>query len=128
MISSISNESRYSSKRSLKETNRRNHYSSLRRNETRKPLFIPSKGRDEKIITRSVSSNSLIALMIIQLCKQLLFAFDEYILYIDNFFTSTKLFKTLHTFNINVWDIAKSNSEYSFNLFANRDVITKKNS
>ena len=65
--------------------------------------------------------------MIIQLCKQLSFSFDEYILYTDNFFTSTKLFKTLRTFEIKACDIAKSDSEYSFNLFAIRDVITKKN-
>ena len=70
---------------------------------------------------------TFIALMIIQLCKQFLSSFDEYILYTDNFFTSTKLFKTLRTFNINACNIAKSNSEYLFNLFAVRDVITKKN-
>ena len=65
--------------------------------------------------------------MIIQLCKQLSSAFDEYILYIDNFFTSIKLFKTLRTLGIDACDIAKSNSEYSFSLLAIRDVITKKN-
>ena len=70
---------------------------------------------------------ALIALMVIQLCKQLSSAFDEYILYTDNFFTSTKLFKTLRTFDIDACDIAKSGSEYSFSLFAIRDVITKKN-
>ena len=65
--------------------------------------------------------------MIIQLCKQLSSAFDEYILYTDNFFTSTKLFKTLRTLGIDACDIAKSDSEYSFSLLAIRDVITKKN-
>ena len=67
-----------------------------------------------------------IALMIIQLCKQLSSASDEYILYTDNFFTSTKLFKTLRTLDIRACDTAKSDSEYSVSLLTIRDAITKK--
>ena len=64
--------------------------------------------------------------MIIQLCKQLSSASDEYILYTDNFFTSTKLFKTLRTLDIRACDTAKSDSEYSVSLLTIRDAITKK--
>ena len=52
---------RYSSNSEREETRRENHYSSLRRDGTRKPLFVPSKGRDEKTTTRPVPSNSLIS-------------------------------------------------------------------
>ena len=65
--------------------------------------------------------------MIIQLCKQLSFSSDEYILYTDNFFTSTKLFKALRTLGIEACDTAKSGSEYPPSLLAVRDAITKKN-
>ena len=64
---------------------------------------------------------------IIQQCKQLSSASDEYILYIDNFFTSTKLFKTLRTLDRKTCNTTKSDSKYSANLLTIRDAITKKN-
>ena len=67
------------------------------------------------------------ALVVIQLCKQLSPSSDEYILYTDNFFTSTKLFKAFRTLGIDACDIAKSGSEYPPSLLAVRDAITKKN-
>ena len=65
--------------------------------------------------------------MVIQLCKQLSPAFGGYILYTDNFFTSTKLFKALRTLGIGACDIAKSGSGYPSSLLAIRDATTKKN-
>ena len=65
--------------------------------------------------------------MVIQLCKQLPPAFGEYILYTDNFFTSTKLFKALRTLGIGACDTAKSGSGYPPSLLAIRDATTKKN-
>ena len=53
---------RYSSNNEKKETKRENHYSSLRKDETKKPLFVFSKGQDENITTRLFPSNSLIVI------------------------------------------------------------------
>lgn len=64
--------------------------------------------------------------MVIQLCKQLPPA-DEYILYTDNFFTSTKLYKVLSTLEIGACGTAKAGSGYSASLLALRDAINKKN-
>ena len=64
--------------------------------------------------------------MVIQLCKQLPPSSGGYILYTDNFFTSTKLFKALRTLGIEACDTAKSGSGYPPSLLALRDAITKK--
>ena len=65
--------------------------------------------------------------MVIQLCKQLPPASGGYILYTDNFFTSTKLFKALRTLGIGACGTAKSGSGYPASLLAIRDAATKKN-
>ena len=65
--------------------------------------------------------------MVIQLCKQLPPSSGGYILYTDNFFTSTKLFKALRTLGIGACGTAKSGSGYPPSLLAVRDATTKKN-
>ena len=64
------------------------------------------------------------ALLVIQLCKAILT--PNFIIFIDNFFCSIKLFKTLHSLNIAACGTAKKGSGFSTELFAFRVVAIKK--
>jgi hypothetical protein len=61
----------------------------------------------------------------IQLCKSLS-ANQSYALFVDNFFTSAKLFKALKTLNIEACETAKVESEFSKQLIRLRAAATKK--
>lgn len=65
------------------------------------------------------------ALVVIQLCKKLPPA-DGYIVYTDNFFTSTKLYKALKKIGIAAYGTAKSGSGFPTSLLALRGATTKK--
>ena len=70
---------------------------------------------------RSKFSDS--ALLIIQLCKTL--PAKSYTLFVDNFFSSIKLFKALRTLGIAACGTAKKGSGFPKELLAIRDVATK---
>ena len=65
------------------------------------------------------------ALLIIQLCKTLPILLT-YFLFVDNFFSSIKLFKTLRSLEIAASEIAKKKSDFPKKLLAFRDVTSKK--
>ena len=64
------------------------------------------------------------ALLVIQLCKELLSSLN-YHLFCDNFFTSTKLFKALRSIGIAASGTAEKGSGFPGELLAIRDVTSK---
>ncbi len=65
------------------------------------------------------------SLLMIQLCKNL-FANQSHVLFVDNFFISTKLFKALKILNIEACETTKVESEFLKQLIRLRAAVTKK--
>ena len=65
------------------------------------------------------------ALLIIQLCKTLPVLLT-FFLFVDNFFSSIKLFKTLHSLGIATSETAKKRSSFPKKLLLFRDMASKK--
>jgi hypothetical protein len=64
--------------------------------------------------------------MIIQLCKNLYSNFD-FVLFVNNFFISARLFKALRSMNIEICDTIKIENDYSRELMIIRvAAITQK--
>ncbi len=62
--------------------------------------------------------------MIIQLCKSLSSDLD-FVLFVNNFFTSARLFKALRSMNIEICDTIKVESDYSRELMIIRAAAIK---
>ena len=63
--------------------------------------------------------------VVVQLCKSLPADLD-YVVYTDNFFSSTKLFIALKELEIDACDTAKAESDYSVSLLKLRKALSKK--
>ncbi len=77
---------------------------------------------NKKIKSNDTLSSS--SRVILQLCKDLLKSYD-YVVFMNNFFSSVKLFKALKREEINACDTAKLSSEYSNQLLHLRLIFIK---